>query len=73
MTDEKNSVADAIIQAAHIISNLGAGTPSGTQYGGLEAHSMKVAQSIDYLAMAVQSVADQMARIADSIEEQNNA
>lgn len=73
MTDEKNSVADAIIQAAHIISNLGAGTPSGTQYGGLEAHSMKVAQSIDYLAEAVQSVADQMARIADSIEEQKNA
>lgn len=73
MTDEKNSVADAIIQAAHIISNLGAGTPSGTQYGGLEAHSMKVAQSIDYLAESVQSVADQMARIADAIEEQKNA
>lgn len=73
MTDEKDSIAKAIIQAAHIISNLEAGTPSGTQYGGLEAHSMKVAQSIDYLAEAVQSVADQMARIADAIEEQKNA
>lgn len=73
MTDEKDSIAKAIIQAAHIISNLEAGTPSGTQYGGLEAHSMKVAQSIDYLAESVQSVADQMARIADAIEEQKNA
>lgn len=73
MTDEKDSIAKAIIKAAHIISNLEAGTPSGTQYGGLEAHSMKVAQSIDYLAESVQSVADQMARIADAIEEQKNA
>jgi len=73
LTEENNRVAEAIIQAAHIISNLGAGTLSGTQYGGLEAHSMKVAQSIDYLAESVQSVADQMARIADAIEEQKNA
>ena len=73
MTDKYTNVADAIIQASHIISNLGAGTPNGTQYGGLEAHSMKVAQSIDYLAESVQSVADQMARIADAIEEQKNA
>ena len=73
MTDEKNSVADAIIQAAHIISNLGAGSSSGTQYGGLEAHGMRVSDSICSLAEAVQSVADQMQRIADAIEEQKNA
>jgi methyl-accepting chemotaxis protein len=73
MVDKYTSMAEAIIQASHIISNNGAGSPSGTQYGGLEAHSMRVSQSIDYLAEAVQSVADQMARIADSIEEQKNA
>ena len=66
MTDEKNSVAEAIIRAAHIISNNDARTFEGTQLGGLEAHSMLIAEAINNLA-------DQMARIADSIEEQRNA
>ena len=66
MTDEKNKVADAIIRAAHIISNNGAGTFEGTQLGGLEAHSMLIAEAINNLA-------DQMARIADAVEEQRNA
>jgi len=73
LTEENNSVAEAIIRAAHIISNNGAGTSDGTPYGGLEAHGMRVSDSICSLAEAVQSVADQMQRIADAIEEQRNA
>lgn len=66
MTDEKNSVADAIIRAAHIISNNGSGTSDGSIYGGLEAHSMQIAEAINNLA-------DQIGRIADAVEEQRNA
>ena len=66
MTDEKTSVAEAIIRAAHIISNNDARTFDGTQLGGLEAHSMLIAEAINNLA-------DQMARIADAVEEQRNA
>lgn len=73
MTEEKNSVAEAIIRAAHIISNNGAATVHGTQLGGLEAHSMQLSSAIEGLAESVQAIADQMERIADSIEEQKNA
>lgn len=66
MTEENNSVAEAIIRAAHIISNNGAGTSDGTPYGGLEAHSMLIAEAINNLA-------DQIGRIADAVEEQRNA
>jgi len=56
MTEENRSVAEAIEQAAHIISNNGSST-----------------FAIEGLAEAVHRVADQMARIADSIEGQKNA
>ncbi len=73
MTEENNSVAEAIIRAAHIISNNGAPTPDGTQLGGLEAHSHQLSNAIEGLAESVQAIADQMERIADAIEEQKNA
>jgi hypothetical protein len=66
LTEENNSVAEAIIRAAHIISNNGAATEHGTQLGGLEAHSMLIAEAINNLA-------DQIGRIADAVEEQRNA
>jgi hypothetical protein len=66
LTEENNRVAEAIIKAAHIISNNGAATEHGTQLGGLEAHSMLIAEAINNLA-------DQIGRIADAVEEQRNA
>jgi hypothetical protein len=66
-------IADAIVKAAHIISNNGALTEHGTELGGLEAHSMKIAESINGLASAFEEIAHQMSRIADSIEENRNA
>ncbi len=73
MTEENNSVAEAIIRAAHIISNNGAATFDGTQRGGLEAHSHQLSNAIQVLAESVQAIADQMERIADAIEDQKNA
>jgi len=66
-------LAKAIIDAAHILANNGALTPEGAQLGGLEAHSMKIAKSIDNLAYAMQGIAEEMARIADVIERNSDA
>jgi len=67
MENEDNmSAADAIIEAAHILANNRALTPQGAALGGLEAHSMKIADAINGLA-------EQMGRIADALEERNRA
>jgi len=67
---KEQTMADAIIQAAHIISNNGATTPEGASYGGLEAHGMIVSKSIDRLASAFNNLAHEMSRIADAVERQ---
>ena len=66
-------IAEAIVKAAHIISNNGAATEHGTQLGGLEAHSMLIAESINGLTAAFEDIAFQMSRIADSVEESKHA
>lgn len=79
-SEQITSLADAIIDAAHILSNNRATGPNGESYGGLEAHSMKIAgaagkiaDSIDGLAAQFQELAFQMGRIADVAEGQKNA
>jgi hypothetical protein len=59
-------ISTAIIEAAHILSNNRALTPEGAALGGLEAHSMKIAEAINGLS-------EQMGRIADALEESNRA
>jgi hypothetical protein len=59
-------ISTAIIEAAHILSNNRALTEHGTALGGLEAHSMKIAEAINGLS-------EQMGRIADALEESNRA
>ena len=80
MKDEKASLADAIVDAAHIISNNRAVTPGGSALGGLEAHSMKIAESnnniaysIDGLAHGVHQIANELSRLVDLLERQKNA
>jgi hypothetical protein len=72
-SEQSTSLAAAIIDAAHIIANNRATGPKGESYGGLEAHSMKIAESIDGLAAQFQELAFQMGRIADVVEGQKNA
>jgi hypothetical protein len=59
-------ISTAIIEAAHILGNNRALTPEGAALGGLEAHSMKIAEAINGLS-------EQMGRIADALEESNRA
>jgi DNA-binding SARP family transcriptional activator len=59
-------ISTAIIEAAHILGNNRALTEHGTALGGLEAHSMKIAEAINGLS-------EQMGRIADALEESNRA
>jgi len=59
-------ISTAIIEAAHILGNNRALTEHGTALGGLEAHSMKIAEAINNLS-------EQMGRIADALEESNRA
>jgi len=73
MKNAQDNLADAIIEAAHILSNMRATGPKGEAYGGLEAHSMLIAKSIDGLAMQFQELAFQVSRIADAVGEQENA
>lgn len=71
---ENMSAAEAIIQtapsrsmiAAHILANNRARTSEGTALGGLEAHSMMIAE-------AIHSLSEQMGRIADALEESSRA
>lgn len=70
MENSNQILADAILKAAQIISNNGALGPNGESYGGLEAHSMKVGRAIDGLAAAMSELAEQMARIANVVENQ---
>mgnify|MGYP007062892249 CR=1 FL=1 len=63
---ENMSAAEAIIEAAHILANNRARTPEGTALGGLEAHSMMIAE-------AIYSLSEQMGRIADALEESSRA
>lgn len=80
MTKDQINIAAAIIDAAHILANNRATDPSGESYGGLEAHSMKIAGAVDGIAMSIdglaaqfQELAYQMGRIADVVEGQKNA
>lgn len=63
---ENMSAAEAIIEAAHILANNRARTSEGTALGGLEAHSMMIAE-------AIHSLSEQMGRIADALEESSRA
>jgi hypothetical protein len=65
-TGETMDIPTAIIEAAHILGNNRALTEHGTALGGLEAHSMKIAEAINGLS-------EQMGRIADALEESNRA
>jgi hypothetical protein len=80
MKNSSEQLAEAIIDAAHIIANNRATSSNGTLYGGLEGHGMAVtgsglaiAQSIDGLAAQFQELAFQLSRIADVVEEHKNA
>jgi hypothetical protein len=78
--EQFTSVAEAIIDAAHILANNRATTPEGATMGGLELHGMtiatsneRIAQAIDGLAAQFEELAHQMSRIADVIEGDQNA
>ena len=66
MKNAQDNLADAIIEAAHILSNNKATSPQGTSFGGLEWHGMTIGKSIEELAY-------QIGRIADAIEGYKNA
>jgi hypothetical protein len=66
MKNSQDNLADAIIEAAHILSNNRATSPNGTSFGGLEFHGMTIAKSIEQLAYEI-------GRIADAIEGSKNA
>lgn len=61
-------LAQAIIDAAHILANNQALGPNGESYGGLEAHGMIIAKAIDGLTFQFHELAHQMSRIADAVE-----
>lgn len=78
--EQVTSLAEAIIDAAHILANNRATTSDGTTMGGLELHGMtiatsneRIAQSIDGLAAQFEELAHQMSRIANVIEGDKNA
>ncbi len=71
--EQVTSLAEAIIDAAHILANNRATTPDGTTMGGLELHGMTIAKSIDGLAAQFEELAHQMSRIADAMEGEQNA
>jgi hypothetical protein len=71
--EQVTSLAEAIIDAAHILANNRATTPKGTPMGGLELHGLTISQSIDGLAAQFQELAHQMGRIADVVEGHKNA
>jgi hypothetical protein len=71
--EQVTSLAEAIIDAAHILANNRATTPQGTPMGGLELHGLTISQSIDGLAAQFQELAHQMGRIADVVEGHKNA
>jgi hypothetical protein len=80
MKNSQEQLAEAIIDAAHILANNRATTPQGSSMGGLELHGMTIAksndgiaQSIDGLAAQFQEMAFQLGRIADVVEGQKNA
>lgn len=69
---KEQALAQAIIDAAHILANNRATSPDGSSYGGLEAHGMIIAKAIDGLALQFQELAHQMSRIADVAEREKN-
>jgi hypothetical protein len=69
--DNAEAIAEAIVDAAHILANNRATSPNGTPFGGMELHGMTVAASINNLAAAVEGVAYQMERIADALNGRN--
>jgi hypothetical protein len=73
MKNSQEQLAEAIIDAAHILANNRATGPNGEAYGGLEAHSMLIAKSIDGLASQFEQLAYEMGRIANVMEGQKNA
>jgi hypothetical protein len=66
-------ISTAIIEAAHILGNNRALTEHGTALGGLEAHSMKIAEALVQASVPFEDVAYQLSRIADALEESNRA
>lgn len=69
--DTSEAIAEAIVDAAHILANNRATSPNGTPFGGMELHGMTVAASINNLAAAVEGVAFHMERIADALIDRN--
>lgn len=65
---KEQALAQAIIDAAHILANNRATGANGESYGGLEAHGMIIAKAIDGLTLQFQDLAHQMSRIADAVE-----
>lgn len=57
--EQFTSVAEAIIDAAHILANNRATTPEGATMGGLELHGMTIAKSNERIAQAIDGLAAQ--------------
>jgi hypothetical protein len=71
-TEQVTSLAEAIIDAAHILANNRATTSDGTTMGGLELHGMTIATSNERIAQAIDGLAaqfDELAHLAAQFEE----
>lgn len=69
---KEQALAQAIIDAAHILANNLATGPNGESCGCFEAHGMIIAKAIDGLALQFHELAHQMSRIADVAERDKN-